>query len=73
VTKLGGIIGAILGAALILYVGDHIDFLSRQSDYIGTAAAIAFGVGGWVVGSRTAGRLKARFGRSHDARPKASL
>lgn len=72
VTKLGGIIGVILGAAFILYVGDHIDFLSRQSDYMGTAAAIVFGVGGWVVGSRTAGRLKARFGRSHDARPTAS-
>jgi hypothetical protein len=72
VTKLGGFIGAILGAALILYVGDHIDFLSRQSDYMGTAAAIVFAVGGWVVGSRLAQRLRTRRatrspnqGRSH--------
>jgi drug/metabolite transporter (DMT)-like permease len=57
VTKLGGVIGAVLGIALVLYVGDHIDWTARQSDWIGSAAAVAGGVVGWAAGSRVARRL----------------
>jgi len=68
VTKLGGVIGAILGFLLPFMVFDRIDALaddtSTWSDYAGTAVAVAFAVGGWVVGSRTVRRLKARRARS---------
>jgi hypothetical protein len=68
VTKLGGVIGAVLGFLLPFVVFDRIDALaddtSTWSDYAGTAVALAFAVGGWVVGSRVAGWLKARYGRS---------
>jgi hypothetical protein len=62
VTKLGGVIGAVLTIAIVLYVGDHIPWLSRQSDWIGSAVAVAAGVGGWAAGSRLVRRL---LGRAH--------
>jgi len=68
VTKLGGLVGAVLGFLLPFFVADRIDALadttSTWSDYLGTAIGIAFAVGGWVVGSRIVGWLKARYGRS---------
>jgi hypothetical protein len=69
VAKLGGLIGAVLGFLLPFVVFDHISVFAHDtstwSDYAGTAVAIAVAVGGWFVGSRTAGWLKARFARSH--------
>ena len=62
-TKLGGLVGAVVGFWLPLYVGDHIAWLSRQSDYLGTAVAIAFAFGGWFVGSRIVRMLTARHAR----------
>jgi hypothetical protein len=68
VTKLGGLIGAVLGFLLPFAVVGRIDVLaddtSTWSDYAGTAVGIAFAVGGWVLGSRVVGWLKARYGRS---------
>jgi hypothetical protein len=64
VTKLagviGGVIGAVLGFLLTFVVGDHIAWVSRQSDTLGNAVAVVVAVGGWVVGSRIARRLTAR-------------
>jgi drug/metabolite transporter (DMT)-like permease len=60
VTKLGGVIGAVLGFAIVLYVGDHISWTARQSDYAGTAAAVAGAVVGWAAGSRILRRLMHR-------------
>jgi hypothetical protein len=62
-TKLGGVIGFVLGFALTLWVGDHIDFLSRQSDYLGNAVAIAVAIGGWAAGSWIVRRLTAHYAR----------
>ena len=68
VTKLGGVIGAVLGFLLPFVVFGRVDALadgtSTWSDYAGTAVAIAVAVGGWYGGSRVAGWLKARFARS---------
>jgi hypothetical protein len=61
VTKLGGLIGAVLLFALVIYVGDRIDWLADiQNDYIATAILTAVGVVGWLIGSRTARRLTHR-------------
>jgi hypothetical protein len=64
VTKLGGVIGGVIGAVLLIwvsfYVGDRIAWTARQSDYAGTAVAVAAGVVGWVAGSRIARRLLSR-------------
>jgi hypothetical protein len=57
VTKLGGLIGAVLVPVLVLSIGDHIPWLSRQSDYIGTAVAVVAAIVGWILGSRLVGRL----------------
>jgi hypothetical protein len=57
---IGGVIGFVLGFLLTFEVGDHIDWVSRQSDYIGNAVAVAVGVVGWVVGSHAVGRLTGR-------------
>jgi predicted permease len=68
VTKLAGVIGAVVGFLLPFFVFDHISTLSNNNstwgDYVGTAIGIAAAVGGWVVGTRLAGGLKARFARS---------
>ena len=70
-TKLGGLMGAVLGFLLPFVVADRIDALadntSTWSDYVGTAIGIAFAVGGWVLGSRVARRLRARPHRHADA------
>ena len=67
-TKLAGVIGAVLGFLLPFVVFDHIGALSHDtstwSDYVGTAIGIAAAVGGWFVGTRIARGLKARFARS---------
>jgi hypothetical protein len=59
-TKIGGVLGAVLAITLVFVVGDRIDWVSDQSDWLGNAVAAAFGVGRWVVGSRIARRLTAR-------------
>lgn len=59
-TKIGGVIGAVLAITLVFFVGDHIDWIADQSDFAGNAAAAAGGVIGWLVGSRIARRLTAR-------------
>ena len=56
-TKLGGVIGFIVAFVLSFIVGDQIPWVRDQSDYAGNAVGIAVGVGGWVLGSRIAGRL----------------
>ena len=67
-TKVAGLIGAVLGFLLPFIVSDHISALRHEtstwSDYVATAIGIAFAVGGWVVGTRVARGLKARFARS---------
>ena len=64
VTKLGGLIGAVLLIALLLYVGDHIDWLADvQNDVIASAIITAVGVVGWLIGSRTVWRLTHRRAR----------
>ena len=62
-TKLGGLIGAVLAITIVLYVGDHIDWTADQSDTVGSAAAVAAGIVGWVLGSRIARRLVSRWSR----------
>jgi hypothetical protein len=69
VTKLGGLIGAVLLPALVLFVGDRIPWLSRQSDYIGTAVLVAAVIGGWYLGSRIVGRLRTRHAPPHGLQP----
>ena len=62
-TRLGGVIGAILGFLLPFVVSDRIDALADNTnlnDYVGTAIGVVFAVGGWVVGTRTIRRLKTR-------------
>jgi uncharacterized membrane protein YeaQ/YmgE (transglycosylase-associated protein family) len=64
VTKLGGVIGFVLGFALTIYVGDHISWVSRQSDFAGTATATAFGIVGAALGSHLVRRLMDRHART---------
>jgi hypothetical protein len=63
------LIGAVVGFLFPFVVSDHIDWLADHTnnwnDYLGTAIGIVFAVGGWYLGTRIAGRLKARFTRSH--------
>jgi hypothetical protein len=64
VTKLGGLIGAVLLLALVIYVGDRIDWLADiKNDFVATAILTAVGVIGWMFGSRTARRLAHRRAR----------
>jgi hypothetical protein len=64
VTKLGGLIGAALLFALVLYVGDRVDWLADiKSDFVATLVLTAAGVIGWLIGSRTARRLTHRRAR----------
>jgi hypothetical protein len=61
VTKLGGLVGAVLLIALLLSVGDHVDFLADiHNDFVATAIITAVGVIGWLIGSWTARRLTNR-------------
>jgi uncharacterized membrane protein YfcA len=60
VSKLGGLAGAILLIALVMYVGDRIDWTADQSDYVGSAVFVAAGVIGALVGSRIVRRLTRR-------------
>jgi phosphate/sulfate permease len=55
--KLGGLIGAVLAIAIVMYVGDRIAWTARQSDWIGSAVFVAVGIGGWLAGSRLVQRL----------------
>jgi hypothetical protein len=61
VTKLGGLVGAVLLIALLLSVGDHVDFLADiHNDFVATAIITAVGVVGWLIGSWTVRRLTNR-------------
>jgi hypothetical protein len=61
VTKLGGLVGAFLLIALVLYLGDHIDWLADiKNDIIVSAILTAVGVIGWLIGSQAVGRLTNR-------------
>jgi len=66
--KLGGFIGAVTAFLLSFTIGDQIPWIRDQSDYAGNAVGIAAAVGGWVLGSWIAGRLKARFATRRDSR-----
>ena len=62
-SKLGGLIGAVLSLAILFVFTEwlYVDWVSKNiGDVIGTAFVIAVAVGGWVVGSRVARRLAAR-------------
>ena len=59
-TKVGGVIGAVLAIAIVMFVGDRIDWTADQSDFVGNAVFAATGVIGWLVGSRIVRRLRAR-------------
>lgn len=62
-TKLGGIVGAFLLIALVLYLGDHIDWLADiKNDLVVSAVLTAVGVIGWLIGSRVVLRLRHRGG-----------
>jgi len=64
VTKLGGLIGAAVLIALVLFVGDRIDWLADiKNDLIVTAILTAVGVIGWLIGSSTVRRLTHRRAR----------
>jgi hypothetical protein len=61
VTKLGGLVGAFRLIALVLYLGDHIDWLADiKNDIVVSAILTAVGVIGWLIGSRAARRLTNR-------------
>ena len=61
VTKLGGLIGAVLLIALVLYAGDHIDWLADiKNDLVVTVLLTAVGVIGALIGSLTVGRFTHR-------------
>jgi len=60
VTKIGGLIGAVLAIALVMFVGGQIDWITDQSDFVGNAVFAATGVIGYLVGSRIVRRVRAR-------------
>jgi uncharacterized membrane protein YfcA len=61
VTKLGGLVGAVLLIALVLFVSDRVDWLAGpKNDLIVSAILTAVGVIGWLIGSRTVRRLTNR-------------
>ena len=60
-TKIGGLIGAVLAIALVMFVGGQIDWITDQSDFVGKAVFAATGVIGYLVGSRIVRRVRARY------------
>ena len=60
-TKLGGLVGAVLLIALLLSEGPRIDFLNDvTNDFVATAIIVAVGVIGAFLGSGLVRRLRNR-------------